>query len=205
MQSVLFGTHPTTGVPQNIVTNGAGALSVSAFVSSLNISGQPMIGRADNADALAVSSTTNNLAVINRNTVFNGTTWDRQRGDTFGAYVVTTASSAAGAGLVPAVAQGVNTLNVKASAGNLYEATCIAGTTAGFLVAYNAIAAPAPASALTAALVLNAVPVPANGVGILANRIADRFGTGICLIFTTSLATYTAPATPAAFLQAKFV
>lgn len=201
MQSVLFGIHPTTGVPQAITSDGFNNLNVrlryGATTSALSV--------ADNADAVAVSATVDKLAVVNRNTVFNGTTWDRQRGDTFGTYAVTAASSAAGAGLAPAVAQGVNTLNVKASAGNLYEATCIAGTTAGFLVAYNAVAAPAPAAALTPALVLNVVPVAANGVGILSNRIADRFGVGIALIFTTTLATYTAPATPAVFLQAKFL
>jgi hypothetical protein len=200
MQSVLFGTHPSTRVPQAVFTDGNGAIQVNMNVGSVFVRGM-----ADNADAIATTATTNSLSTLARNTVFNGTTWDRQRGDLTGTYVVTAGSPAAGAALVPLVALGVNTLNAKASAGNLYEATCIAGTTAGFLVAYNAVAAPAPAAALTAALVLNVVPVPAGAVGIISNKIADRFGTGICLIFTTSLATYTAPATPAAFLQAKFV
>lgn len=40
--------------------------------------------KADNADAVAVSSTVQNLNVISRNTVFNGTSWDRMSGDTTG-------------------------------------------------------------------------------------------------------------------------
>jgi len=38
-------------------------------------------GLVDNADAVGVSGVAKNLQVINRNTVFNGTTWDRQYGD----------------------------------------------------------------------------------------------------------------------------
>ena len=36
---------------------------------------------ADNADAVATSGTTNKLPAVTRNTVYNGTTWDRQYGD----------------------------------------------------------------------------------------------------------------------------
>lgn len=39
---------------------------------------------ADNADAVAVSATANKLVVLNRNSVYNGTTWDRLPGDTTG-------------------------------------------------------------------------------------------------------------------------
>ena len=37
---------------------------------------------ADNADGVAVSSTTNKMQVLARLSIFNGTTWDRLRGDT---------------------------------------------------------------------------------------------------------------------------
>ena len=37
--------------------------------------------KADNADADATSATANKLGVMSRNTVYNGTTWDRQLGD----------------------------------------------------------------------------------------------------------------------------
>lgn len=43
-----------------------------------------MANRADNADAVGTSTTSNNLGVSSRNTVFNGTSWDRMSGDTTG-------------------------------------------------------------------------------------------------------------------------
>lgn len=41
-------------------------------------------GLVDNADGVAVSSTGNKFAVQSRNTYYNGTSWDRMRGDTSG-------------------------------------------------------------------------------------------------------------------------
>lgn len=38
----------------------------------------------DNADAVAASGSSSRVGVVSRGTVFNGTTWDRQRGDTGG-------------------------------------------------------------------------------------------------------------------------
>jgi len=49
---------------------------------------------ADNADAVATTSTGNALGVVNRNTVYNGTTWDRMPGDTTGVFVKNIAGSA---------------------------------------------------------------------------------------------------------------
>lgn len=46
-----------------------------------NNSTTAMKNSADNADAAATSSTSNWLGVLNRNTVYNGTTWDRMYGD----------------------------------------------------------------------------------------------------------------------------
>jgi hypothetical protein len=43
---------------------------------------------ADNADNVAAASTVNTFKVLNRNTVFNGSQWDRQPGDVTGTYVV---------------------------------------------------------------------------------------------------------------------
>lgn len=47
-------------------------------------SGLGAVALADNADAQAASGTANGQKVVARQTVFNGTTWDRQRGDTAG-------------------------------------------------------------------------------------------------------------------------
>lgn len=42
---------------------------------------------ADNTDGVAVSATANKYSFLSRNTLFNGTTWDRAYGTTNGAYV----------------------------------------------------------------------------------------------------------------------
>lgn len=46
--------------------------------------GTVVVAQADNADAVAASATTNKLGMVNRNTVYNGTTWDRMPGDATG-------------------------------------------------------------------------------------------------------------------------
>jgi hypothetical protein len=93
------------------------------------------------------------------------------------------------------VGSGVSAIQPKASAGNLYGASMVASTTAGFLIAYNAATIPASGAALTAAQVLYVVPVVANGfASIGGNIIPDRFSNGIVLLFSTSTTTYTVPA-----------
>lgn len=72
--------------------------------------------KADNADAVAVSATLDKPATVNRNTVYNGSTWDRMRGDTTGTYVKDQRT------LTPYFdADGDNSAQtMKGSAGNLY-------------------------------------------------------------------------------------
>lgn len=137
---------------------------------------------------------------------FNGTTWDRMRGDTIGIYVVARPGADAGAGIVPTTTVAQTSLLVKAAAGNLFSASMTAGATAGFFIAYNAASAPAPAAALTAGLILAAVPVATGGfASIGGNPIPDRFGIGIVLLFSTSTTTYTVPANPALHMRATAV
>ncbi|MBS1516611.1 MAG: hypothetical protein JSS91_00830 [Bacteroidetes bacterium] len=64
--------------------NSAGILQVELYSPN---QGSFVPSRADNADAVAAAATLNNLAVFARNSVFNGTTWDRMRGDTNGTLV----------------------------------------------------------------------------------------------------------------------
>lgn len=66
-------------------------------------------------------------------------------------------STSTTAAIVPQVGQGITSLLLKASAGNFYSASITAGATAGFLIAYNAAAAPASGATLAATLVLNVV------------------------------------------------
>lgn len=126
------------------------------------------------------------------------------RGDTNGLYNVAASSSAAAVGLTPITATNVSSLVVKASAGNFYGGTIVAGATAGFLIAYNAASAPASGAALTAAQILGVVQVAANGSAALGEyTVPDRFSTGVVLLFSTSTTTYTVPANNAAFLRGR--
>lgn len=67
---------------------GATGSAVPGVVAYMGVNGggnlTGVAGSADNADAVAVSSTANRLLAVTRNTVFNGTTWDRMSGDTTG-------------------------------------------------------------------------------------------------------------------------
>lgn len=83
-------TGITAGTSAGVITFS----SIPATVPTGQISSQLYIGTTsltalvDNADAVAVTATANRLTVMNRATVYNGTTWDRQRGDTTGTYAV---------------------------------------------------------------------------------------------------------------------
>lgn len=99
----------------------------------------------------------------------------------------------------PAVANNVTSLVIKASPSNLYSAYATNLTAnAGFLIVYNAVAVPAPGS-LTAALVLDCIPLQASDVssinyapyppksysiGIVA-MVSSSSGTGACTTYTT--------------------
>lgn len=126
------------------------------------------------------------------------------RADNVGAYAVNVASGAAAAALTPVTNAGATSLVVKASAGNFFGGSIVAGATAGFLIAYNATAAPAANGALTANLILGAVQVAASGTAALGDYVVpDRASAGIVLLFSTSLSTFSAPANPAQFLRGR--
>jgi len=69
----------TDGQRTDLHTDARGNLNSVLRVSG---SGNPIVAEVDNADAVAVSATANKFAVVSRNQVYNGSTWDRARGDT---------------------------------------------------------------------------------------------------------------------------
>lgn len=79
------------------------------MVSSTN-AGVSTVALADNADAVAVSATVNGDKVVARDTVFNGTSWDRMRKTNLTARLVSAAAS-------------TNATSVKASTGIAYALT----------------------------------------------------------------------------------
>ena len=83
-------TGITAGTSAGVITFSSipAPMLVNQISSQLYVSGTSLVGLQDNVDAIAVTATGNRLAVLNRNSVYNGTTWDRQRGDTSGTYAV---------------------------------------------------------------------------------------------------------------------
>lgn len=136
---------------------------------------------ADNADGQAVSATTNASKVVSRNTVFNGTSWDRQRK----ASIASRVASSAAAGN-PAVA--------KATAGDLRGFWGQNGAAITYLQIYSKATAPVIGTdtpILTfpiAASSLFSVMIPEGGFYVPA---------GIGYAFTTDAAGTTAAAAAA--------
>lgn len=125
------------------------------------------------------------LVTFTYNALFNGTTWDRQRG-----------------AVTPVATTAVTSQLLKSSAGYFASASMIAGAAAGFFILYNSNSVPAGGAALTSSAILLAVPVAANGYATLGGDFKDKAcSAGVVLLFSTSLANYTVPANAAVHMQ----
>lgn len=115
--------------------------------------------------------------------LFNGTSWDRQRGDTNGTYSVPSPSAAAATGLTPSTTSAVASAQViKASAGNLYGFNVVTGASAGYVLVFNATSAPVDGAVTP----VKCVPVAANTGYMTSFTIPIAFSTGITLVFSTT-------------------
>ena len=151
------------------------------------------------AGADGQATTVTGSTVNARGYVFNGTTWDRARGDTTGQYVVEVPSAVAAAGVsVLRTTAASSSLVGKASAGNLYGYNAVSGASAGYLLIYTATAAPADGTVQPA----RCIPLAANiGIEVDMRGQPTYFSTGITFVFsTTGCFTQTASAT--AFIAA---
>lgn len=123
--------------------------------------------------------------------VFNGASWDRQRGDTRATYVANAGSVAAGVAITSAVTgAAANNVVIKASAGNLYSVFAANHTaTAGFLVIVDATSAPVD-GAITP---LECAAIPANGNATITYQGGPpaRFATGITAVLTSAANCFT--------------
>ena len=123
--------------------------------------GLPLLLTTGNADAGA--ATASGLPVNARNFAFNGTTWDRQRGDTSGTWFVAAPSISAPVLLSHSklATADVNSTLVKASKATLY-AYQIFNTTAAvkFVRLYNKASAPTVGTDTP----VRRLMIPANGV-----------------------------------------
>ncbi|OQW42091.1 MAG: hypothetical protein A4S12_07055 [Proteobacteria bacterium SG_bin5] len=124
------------------------------------------------------------LQVTTRGTVYNGGSWDRQRGDTSGTWVAQSATSNAGVALSTSVSGAAETARaIKTSgAGNLYRVAITTGGAAGFLMVFDATSAPAD-GAVTPRICR---VVAANSSLEVVFNAPVNFGTGITAVFSTT-------------------
>lgn len=163
-----------------------------------------------NTDALATTSALTLFNVNSWGRLYNGATGDRARsivgGDGTGTGVTAIATapcSIAACALAPNVSAALTGSTVfKASAGNLYSVSVTSGASAGFLLVFNATAAPAD-GAVTPQI---CIPVAANSLvpwDATTGGIPERFTTGIVGVFSTT-GCYIKTISATAFLHAKF-
>lgn len=86
---VAAGVTLTDGQRGDLQLTSGGSVRMSIVEGG----GSLVSGLADNADGVAAISFAGRLSQVSRNTLFNGTTWDRQRGDANGAVVQPALSS----------------------------------------------------------------------------------------------------------------
>jgi hypothetical protein len=176
-----YGTAPTGNV-----------IGANVFVTNSTAS------LADNADAIATTSSLANSPVNNYNYTFNGTTFDRVRsGSLIGSIrsaPVPSSTAADALSHASGASAAITSLVAKASAGNLYGYNCtgVAGAAAGFCVAYNGTTAPST-GALTAANVLDYCYFGTTAAGCSLSRIplAVNYSTGIVILVTSAATPYT--------------
>jgi len=179
---------------RTVMTNSVGALRIGISSGASTVTGNTL-----GADGLA--TTLVGIDTRGFQHYFNGTTWDRARGDVNGAYsVVTPGSSAANALSRQATTVASSTLVVKASAGNLFGYNIVSGAVAGYVMFFDATTAPADGTVtpkMCFALAANA--------SIQADRdIPIRFTTGITMVFS-STGPFTKTASATAFLAGDAV
>lgn len=139
--------------------------------------------------------------------MFNGTTWDRLRsvqgqdGTGLGITAVSTApNTSAGAGVnsgTSTVATG--SLVVKAGPGNLYGICATNGASAGYLMIFDAVSAPADGVVTPRKVYVMA----ANSTIAFDFDVPLRFATGITMVFSTT-GPFTKTASATAFLSGDF-
>lgn len=129
--------------------------------------------------------------------VFNGTNWDRQRGDTAGIWTNQSPSVAAGVALTSVKSAALETGKViKAAAGNLYGLNLVA-TVGGMFLVHNSATVPA-AGAVTP---VKAYPVVAGQAIDISFNPPIRFSTGISVSFTTAATPFTQTDSATAFIS----
>ena len=136
-------TQPTVtdGQRVDLQATTRGALKVTLFA---NDTATTIQANPDNADAQATTATANRLTTLTRNTVFNGSTWDRQYGDaTNGTWVNVKA------GTVTASQATASNLKAEVSNAGTFATQATTSTATGDTTLQNAVSATGNGSSLT--------------------------------------------------------
>jgi hypothetical protein len=208
------------------LTDGAGNLAPAAGAGSTGTSNQGTANTTANSWPIKITdgvngpatvstsgqdgvASVNLVGVMNQNMLYNGSTLSIQRdvpgaslATGFGvvptatrptssanAAIVSTATSAAAAGVV-----------LKTSAGNLYSCTVSSGATAGYLMVFDAVAAPGDGAVTP----VHVIQVAANSTQTTFFPVPVRCNTGITLVFS-STGPFTKTASATAFLSGQAV
>lgn len=161
---------------------------ISGSIRTRNMLGQvtgvDTFSNANVGYATASGFNTVNLLTATANSVFNGTSWDRQRGNTDGIFTVNAPSAASAVAITPVVTSAVaSNLVIKGSAGNLYAVNITTGASAGYLMIFNATSAPADGAVTP----VKCLPVAANtGMELSYRSLPVAFSTGITAVFSTT-------------------
>lgn len=144
--------------------------------------------QGDNADGTAVSATANKQQVAARNYYFNGTTWDRARGNTDGSFVVAVPSAVGPALLTHSriATADTNATVVKAAKAILYAYQFFNATaTARYVKLYNKATAPTVGTDVPVRRLI----IPPNGlVAFHAEEGLGAFTAGLAYAITGALA-----------------
>jgi hypothetical protein len=170
----------TDGQRADLQLSNRGNLRVELYAGA---NGYTML--ADNADAVVTSSTVNKIPVIGRNTVYNGTTWDRMPGTTTGVSVVPKPTTTGGYTIYRNISLLATGISVKGSAGQVY----------GWYIANNASSVryvkfynKATAGTVGTDTPVLTIPVPANGAANIEFQTGIAFSLGISVGATTGIA-----------------
>jgi hypothetical protein len=194
----VAGSDSTNNV-HTLLTGGTGALVLGGSGTSNTV----LVGQGS-ADANSIAQV--GLLTTSRGLVFNGSTWDRQRGNTEGTFTMPVPSSTVDVAITPVVGSLVNGLVAKTSAGNTYGIEIVTGASPVYVYIFNATAIPADGAVTAGTASGNyqfCMPVAANTGARFGYEVSERYSVGITMaVSSAACGTLTKVAT-AVFLKVR--
>lgn len=171
-------TLPTydNGDTTNLQAGSRGSLNVTLMVQD---STSPVNVASTNSDGVATSAVSTRLDTLAKGMYFNGTTWDRVRGDTTGSYAIPVPVAVATNALSNSTSTAYEASRViKASAGRLYGITGYnSKASAQFIQLFNSTTVPAD----TAVPVITITVAASSNFSLDIGNYGRYFSTGIAI------------------------